>query len=126
MNPLVRKLLTLAALLFGLYVSIRYLLPLFFPFFLGGVLALAAEPAVGWMHRHLGMRRSIAAGIGVTGVFVLAATVLTLLLSLLFRQLSRLTQLLPAVTNAIRQGTQLLEQWLLSLADFRVVLLWAV
>ena len=43
------------------------------------------------MHRQLKLRRGIAAGIGVTGVFLLAATALTILLSVLVRQLSGLT-----------------------------------
>ena len=99
------------------YPLAKILMPITLPFLLAMGLALAAEPAVAWMHRRLGLRRSIAAGISVTGVFVLAATVLTLLLSLLVRQLSRLTQLLPLVTDSIRQGSQLLQQWLLSAAE---------
>ena len=35
MNPLIRKLLTLAAILIGFFLSVRYLLPLFFPFLFG-------------------------------------------------------------------------------------------
>ena len=99
------------------YPLARLLLPIALPFLLALGLAMTAEPAVGWMHRRLGLPRAIAAGIGVTGVFLLAATVLTILLSILVRQLSSLTQLLPAVADAIRQGSQLVQQWLLSLAD---------
>lgn len=98
------------------YPLAKLLIPITFPFLLALGLALAAEPAVKWMHQHLGLRRGIAAGIGVTGVFLLGITALTLLLSILLRQLSQLGQLLPAVADAIRQGTQLLRQWLISLA----------
>lgn len=99
------------------YPLARLLLPITFPFLLALGLALAAEPAVGWMHRQLKLRRGIAAGIGVTGVFLLAATVLTILLSVLVRQLSNLTQLLPTMADAIRQGSQLVQQWMLSMAE---------
>lgn len=99
------------------YPVAKVVLPITLPFWLALGLALAAEPAVGSLHRHLGIRRNIAAGIGVTGVFVLGATVLTLLLSLVVRQLSWLTQWLPAVAETIQQGTKLLQGWLLSLAD---------
>ena len=99
------------------YPVAKVVFPITLPFWLALALALAAEPAVGGLHRHFGIRRSIAAGIGVTGVFILGATVLTLLLSLLVRQLSWLTQWLPAVTETIQQGTKLLQGWLLSFAE---------
>lgn len=98
------------------YLAAKYALPISLPFLMGLALALAAEPAVAWMHRRFGLCRGAAAGIGVTGVFVLWVTVLTLLLSLLVRQLGHLSELLPAAAEAISQGTQALQQWLLSLA----------
>lgn len=95
----------------------KNLLPIAIPFALGFGLAMMAEPAVRWIHRKVGLSRPLAAGIGVTGVFVLSATIMVLLLSLLLRQLNRISQWLPAVTDAITQGTSLLQQWMLSLAE---------
>lgn len=100
-----------------IYPVAKYALPIFIPFLLGLTLALAAEPATARIQRQWGLRRSVAAGIGVTGVLLLSVTVLILVLSPLVRQLGRLAQLLPAAAEAIRQGTQLLRQWLLSLAE---------
>lgn len=98
------------------YPLAKLALPITLPFLVGLGLALAAEPAVGWMHRS-GLNRSIAAGIGVTGVFLLSGAALTILTSLLLRQMGQLAQLLPAAAEAAQQGMQLLQQWLLSLAD---------
>ena len=96
---------------------IKLAVPICLPFLLALAMALAAEPAVRWMHRRWGIRRSLAAGVGVTGVFVLSATVLTLLLSLLVQQLKQLAIWLPAAADAATQGVQFLQQWLLSLAE---------
>ena len=94
----------------------KTLLPIVLPFLLGSLLALAAEPAVAWLHGKLHLGRGVAAGIGVTSVFLLSASVLTILMSLLFRQLGQLSEFLPAVSEAIQQGTSLLKSRLLSLA----------
>ena len=114
MNPLVRKLLTLGTLLLGLYISIRYLLPLFFPFLLGGALALAAEPLVRFLCKRL--PRPVAAGIGVTLSFAFLAMVLLLLAALVLRQLRTLTGVLPDLENTIRSGMQTLSSRLIEFA----------
>lgn len=99
------------------YPLVKHLLPVMTPFLLGFGLAVAAEGAVKWIHQKLGLCRGVAAGIGVTGVFILSVTVLILLSSLLLRQLGRLSQWVPAITDAISQGSLLLRQWLLSIAQ---------
>lgn len=99
------------------YPLIRQFLPIALPFLLALGLALAAEPAVGFLSNRGKLPRSIAAGVGVSTVFLLSGVILTLAGSLLVRQLGRLATLLPAAAEAISQGTQLLQQWLLSLAE---------
>ncbi len=95
----------------------KYLLSIMIPFLFGFGLALMAEPAVIYLHQKWKFSRSAAAGMGVMGVFLLSVTVLILLLSLLLRQLGQLSQWLPAVINAVHQGSLLLQQWLLALAE---------
>lgn len=95
----------------------KSIFPIILPFAFGLILALAAEPAVLWIHQKLRLSRVAAAGIGVTGIFILSATFLTLFLSLLIRQLGQLSALLPAISAAITQGATLLEKWLLSIAE---------
>lgn len=117
MNPLARKLLTLAALLTGIFLGIRYLLPLIFPFLLGSALALAAEPIVRFGCKKLRLPRSVAAGIGVSMSFAFLALVILMLAALVLRQLRTLAGILPDLENSIRGGMQSMSTWLLELAD---------
>ena len=73
MNSTTKKLLLLGSVLLGMFIGIRYLLPLIFPFLLGGALALAAEPLVKFLCRRLRLPRGAAAGIGVGLSFVFLA-----------------------------------------------------
>lgn len=102
------------ALIFPL---IKAVLPICLPFLLALLLALAAEPAVRLLHQRWNIPRALASGIGVTGIFLLSATAVTLLLSLLLRQMRHLAVLLPSAADAATQGVQLLQQWLLNLAE---------
>ena len=117
MSPLTRRLLILAALLLGIFVSIRYLLPLFFPFLLGGALALAAEPIVRFGCKRLRLPRPLAAGIGISMSFTFLTMVVLMLAALILRQLRTLSGVLPDLENSIRGGMQSLSARLLVLAD---------
>ena len=92
-------------------------IPIALPFLLALIMVLAAEPAVRWMARRWHLPRSLAAGIGITGISLLSATVLTMLLSLLLQLLKQLALWLPAAAEAAAQGVQLLQHWLLTLAE---------
>lgn len=95
----------------------QHLIPIVLPFALGTALALGAEPAVSLVHKKLHLPRWAAAGIGVTAFFILMIGLLGLLISLLVRQLGRLSGLLPQLADTISTGLAALEQWLLELAD---------
>lgn len=96
--------------------GIRFFLPIAMPFLFAAALALWADKAVRWMHTKLKFPQAAASVVGISGVFCLTATVLTLLLGSLVRQLPRLTGLLPQMEEAIHSGKQLLQQWLFDLA----------
>ncbi len=91
--------------------------PIFLPILLGLFLAMGAQPIVQWLQSKLHIPHGVAVGIGVSAVIVLSAASLTIISAALLRQLSRLSDLLPLMTDAVIQGTALLEQWLLSLAE---------
>lgn len=116
MNPLLRKLLTLTALLAGLFLGVRYLLPLIFPFLLGGTLALAAEPIVRFGCKKLRLPRPVAAGIGVSMSFAFLAMIVLMLTALALRQLRTLAGVLPDLEGSIRGGMDSLSSRLLELA----------
>lgn len=104
-----------AAILAG-WCALRFLLPLALPFLLGLGLALAAEPMVGFLHRHQ-VPRPLSAGIGVTMAFCFLGFALLLVGALLLRQLKLLAGILPDLESAARDGLTLLQRWLLELAE---------
>lgn len=99
----------------GVWLGVRFLLPLFFPFLLGLLLALAAEPMVGFLHRK-GAPRGLSAGIGVTTAFCFLAILLLLLGAFLVREIRMVAGVLPNLEEAAQSGLTLLQSWLLSLA----------
>lgn len=117
MNPKNRKFLVLFSILLGFFISIRYLLPLIFPFLLGAALALAAEPMVRFGCKQLHLSRAAAAGIGLGMSFAFLTVVILMLAALLVRELGALAQILPNLEDSIQSGMDALSGWLLQLAD---------
>lgn len=97
------------------WLAIRFLLPLFLPFVLGGVLALAAEPMVGFLCRRLRLPRPAGAGIGVAMVFCLLALLVLTLCALVIRELGVLAGVLPNLEETAKSGMAMLSDWLLGL-----------
>lgn len=113
----IHPLIVLAAGILGTWFLIRYALPVLFPFLLGTGIALAAEPLAGFLGKRLGLKRWLAAAIGVSGVFTGLLCLLVLALALLFRQAGQLTAVVPQVADGVRVGMDALEGWLLSAAS---------
>ena len=101
---------------FLLWLGGKFLLPLCFPFLLGTALALGAEPLVRLLSSRLRLARGLAAGIGVTAVFLGFAMLLLLAMAFLIRELSMLAGILPDLTQTARSGIVLLQNWLMDLA----------
>lgn len=102
---------------FGLaWLALHYLLPLLLPFLLGICIALAAEPAVGLLHRRLHLPRGVASGISVTATLLLLLCVMTLLAALLVRELRQLVTALPDLGNTAMEGISTLQTYLTDLA----------
>lgn len=115
MNLQIRKISALCALLLGIFLFVRYLLPLFFPFLIGTALALAAEPMVRFGCERLRLPRPVAAGIGVSMSFAFLVLALLLLAALAVRELRTLAGILPNLADSIRGGMDSLCAWLLEL-----------
>ena len=94
------------------WLGMRYLLPLCFPFLLGTGLALLAEPVVRFLCRRLYFSRPIAAGVGVTAVFFSTGVMVLLLCAILVRELGALAGILPDLTRTAQSGILLLQNWL--------------
>lgn len=99
-----------------LWLGGKFLLPLCFPFLLGTALALGAEPLVRLLCGRMRLARGLAAGIGVTGVFLGFTMLVLLILAFLVRELSMLAGVLPDLTHTARSGITLLQNWLMDLA----------
>lgn len=115
-NHRFRTLYTALAGLLLLWLGGKYILPLTLPFLLGFLLALAAEPAVRFLCRRLPLNRGISSFLGVTVTLIFLSVLLTLLISLLVRELGHLAGILPDLEQTARQGLTSLEDWLLSVA----------
>ncbi len=116
LRPGIKKVVIALACVFGVWLGVRYLLPILMPFALGALLAMAAEPGVRFLSNKLRLPRSAAAGIGVSAVFLVIITLLTMLFAFLIRELGLLTGILPTMEQTVRSGLDALQAWLLDLS----------
>lgn len=111
-----KSIFSLFGIFLGVWVALRFLLPLFSPFLWGTVLALGAEPMVGFLRKNTRLPRPLCSGIGVTIGFSLVTMVLLLAAAFLIRELGVLAGVLPDLEAAARSGISLLEEQLLALS----------
>lgn len=112
-----KTLLSLLAVFFSVWLISHFLLPLLSPFLLGTLLALAAEPMVGFLNKKLHVPRGISAGIGVGMAFCFLAMVFLLVCAFFVRELSNLSGVLPYLEETAHSGVTLLQNWLLNLTN---------
>ncbi len=117
MHTGLKKTLLIAAVLLGVWIFLRFLLPLSLPFLLGAALALLAEPMTRFLCRRLRLPRGAAAGISVTAAFCFLGLLLLMLCALLLKELSALSRVLPDLEATARSGLDLLSHWLLDLSS---------
>ena len=117
MNPLFRNLLLLSSILLGVFLTFHFLLPLIFPFLIGFLLALAAEPIVRFGCRYLHLPRALSSGIGVSLSFLFLVAALLMLGALILRQLRELAGILPDLAGTLRSGMNSVSAWMLQLAE---------
>lgn len=117
MRPGVKKAVLFLWVFSAAWIFLRWLLPLGFPFLLGGSIALLAEPMVSFFSKNLRFPRPLAAGIGVTATVISICLLLLFACGFLIRELASLSGILPDLEAAARSGIDLLQDWLLRLAD---------
>ena len=100
-----------------LWILLHWFLPFAFPFLLGTVLALSAEPMVKLLCQKLHFPRGAGSGVGVSLAFLLLSALILGIIALLFRELQALGTVLPDLEQAALSGLSLLRDWLLSLAE---------
>lgn len=96
-----RRALLLIGGFLGAWLCLKYLLPIFLPFLLGLLLALAAEPAVKAGTQLLKLPRWAATGLGVTLTLLLLITLIGVLGAAFVKELGVLAGRLPDVQNTV-------------------------
>ena len=114
-HPLVKKWLPPALALVGLWLGLRYLLPMVLPLLLGLALALASEPLVKTFRDRLRLPQWLASFLGVSLSLLLAAAVTATVCAFALRQVGRLAQVVPDLEGTALQGMNALENFLLDL-----------
>ena len=99
------------------WLCIRFFLPLFFPFLLGALLAVAAEPVTGLLQNKFHMPRFLCSGIGVSMAFALLALILMILGALAVKEATRLVTILPQARQMVQAGLLSAQDFLLSLSQ---------
>ncbi len=110
-----KKPLYIGAVFLALWLGVRYVLPVAFPFLLGGCIALIAEPLV----RRLSVRlpRGAAAGVGVSAALLGIAALMSILGAFAVRELENLAGAVPRLTVTAQQGITLLQDWLVGISE---------
>lgn len=116
MRPAIKKSISLLGAFLAVWLGIRFLLPLCFPFLLGALLALAAEPMVSFLHKRR-VPRAVCAGIGVSMAFCFLAMLVLILCAFALRELRAVAGVLPDLEDTAKSGITLLQSWLLELAS---------
>lgn len=101
----------------AVWLALRCLFPLFSPFLLGAVLALAAEPMVHFLSRRLHLPRPVSSGIGVGMAFCFLAMLLLLLCAFAVRELRSLAGVLPDLEQTAKSGIHMMQNWVLELSS---------
>jgi len=109
------KILPVLGVFLILWLVCRYFLGAALPFLLGGLIALAAEPAVALAAKKL--PRGLSAGLGVTATLLGAVGIVSLLGALAVRELGQLADAVPDIQQTAQQGLALLQDQLLTMAD---------
>lgn len=116
-KQLARLALIVLAAALGLWVGVRFLLPLFFPVLFGLAVAALVEKPVQALRKKSGLPQGAAAFFCVLGLYALAGAALALLCRLLCSELTAFCRQLPAMAARLAPPLTALRERLFSLAD---------
>ena len=116
-KPFPPKLLYLLVGFFGLWLGLKYLFPVAAPFAVGTVIALLAEPLVGFSAEKLKLPRGVGAGIGVTATLVLLTGILSVVGAVAVRQIGHLSGKVPDLGEAANEGILYLQDFLVGITQ---------
>lgn len=111
-----KRALSVVGIFVGVWLGLRYLFPLFLPFLLGLVPALAAEPLVKILQKNLHWRRPPAAFAAVTVMLAALAGSLALAVTFFLRRTASLARSLGGTAAQLSAGVETLRLWALDMA----------
>ena len=110
-----KKILPFGIALGAIWLAVKYLFPVALPFLLGGAVALLAEPLVTPISNRL--NRTVGAAVGVSLTLCVLAVTVLLFGAIGLRQVGRLAQSVPQLTQNAQAGLSTLQNWLTDLSD---------
>ena len=110
-----KRLLAVIGVFLSVWLSLRYLYPLFLPFLLGLALALAAEPVANFLQEHFHWRRNPAVFAAVTAILALLTAAGAALGTLAVRRAAALATRLSALAGQAAAGLTTARHWCLEL-----------
>lgn len=111
-----RRIGTLALIFLGVWLGIRYLLPILMPFLLGLGFSLLAEPVVKILHARFKLPRPVASGIALSMGLIMIFGLLWILGAAAYRELTVLAGALPGFFEGIGGTVAVVRDWALDLA----------
>ena len=111
---LFKKLLPVLVAGAGVFLGVKYLLPVAFPFLIGGAVALLSEPLVRPVGKRAG--RGIGAALGVSLTLSVLSGVVLLIGAVAVRQVGRLAGSMPQMADTAQKSMDTLKIWLSDLS----------
>ncbi len=113
----VEKIGTFIIAFIGIWLVIRYLLPISMPFLLGLFIAWLSAPAVRFLQERIHLPRAMACFFAVTLELLLLFGLLWLLCALGYRELTEAAKGIPDLFQQVMTGVGRIRSWLLELVD---------
>lgn len=101
----------------GLWVAVRYFLPIALPFILGTLVALAAEPGIRFLQERCRIPRGLAVFVVISLGFVMLLASIWLLGAVVYRELTVVASGLPGMVQGLTDGVERIRLWAVDLAD---------
>lgn len=106
-----------AGVFLGVWLGIRYLLPIALPFVLGLLAAMAAEPGVRFLVERGRLPRALASFLTISAGLIFLVVVLWLLGAVVYRELAAVAKGIPMLLESLTQAVGRLRQWAGAMAD---------
>lgn len=101
----------------GVWLGLRYLLPVLLPFLLGLALAMLAEPGVRFFEKRLRLPRAAASGLGVGLGLLLMLGLLWIIGAAAYKEMTVLAKGLPGFFETVYGAVTQVRDWAMGLAE---------